>query len=60
MKFVEVEHKLLGTTTVPESRVAHLASNGWKPTAPAKPKRSDKPPSDTPAGDAGDTNKENT
>jgi hypothetical protein len=29
VKFVEIRHPKLGTTTVPESRVPHL-SEGWK------------------------------
>ena len=37
MKFVEVEHKELGRTTVPESRVKHLGE-GWAVVEGDKPR----------------------
>lgn len=57
MKFVEVEHKQLGRTFVPESRVPHL-SDGWAVVTDGKRKTKGDPKRVTQDADTAATNPE--
>lgn len=57
MKFVEVEHKALGRTFVPESRVRHM-SEGWAVVVGDKPKSKGDPLRVTQEANTTDSNPE--
>ena len=56
-KFVEVEHKSLGRTFVPESAVQHMP-DGWAVVVDGKPKKTGDPKRVTQAAHITDTNPE--
>ena len=57
MQFVEVEHKQLGRTFVPESRVPHM-SDGWAVVEDGKRKTKGDPKRVTAKADTAPTNPE--